>query len=553
MKIAQTHLHLWASLLLVLIYNTSFFRHVLEVYPITWQNIGFLVSLTVGLGTVLMLLLTIFGWTRSTKPVLIALFPLASLTAYFMNTYDVVIDHTMIGNVVQTNYHEAADLFSLPLLGYVAVLGVLPAALVAMVAIKPLTWRRQLLSKAICLCCCLAVALGLILLFSKFYASFFREHKPLRYYANPAFTLYSFGKYLVDKNFVAVKTAPRPLGTDAHIPATDTDRELVILVVGEAARADRFSLNGYPRPTNPLLSRENVISLSQMYSSGTATAYSVPRMFSVYPRDQYSERKGENTENLLDVLSHAGVHVLWRDNNSDSKGVAVRVPYQDYRHPDNNPVCDEECRDEGMLAGLQEYIDSRQKGDILIVLHQMGNHGPAYFKRYRPPFERFTPVCRTNQLNECTNEEIGNAYDNAILATDSFLAEVIGLLKKNDQRFETAMVYLSDHGESLGEYGIYLHGLPYAMAPDNQKHIAAVLWFGSRFTVDRQALREKAGHRFSHDNLFHTVLGLFEIETSVYNRQLDIIHNEPEPRRESPPQLTALPRTPPPEPPQTME
>jgi len=374
---------------------------------------------------------------------------------------------------------------------------------------------------------CLLVIFGFVLLFSNYYVSFFRENESLRYYANPAYALYSAGKYL-RKTFAVAQTALRPIGTDAHMAATATERDLVVLVVGESARSDRFALNGYHLPTNPLLSQEEVISFSQMYSCGTSTAFSVPCMFSVYPREQFNEQKGKNTENLLDVLRRAGVHVLWRDNNSNSMDVAGRVSYQDYQQPKNNPICDVECRDEGMLVGLQEYINAQQQGDILIVLHQMGNHGPAYYKRYPAEFERFTPACSTNQLNQCTTEEVGNAYDNAILYTDAFLAKVIALSKANDQRFRTAMVYVSDHGESLGEYGIYLHGLPYAIAPDNQKHIASVFWFGNQFQIDRQMLREKAGRRFSHDNFFHTVLGLFEIETSVYDKQLDILHGEPE-------------------------
>jgi lipid A ethanolaminephosphotransferase len=245
-------------------------------------------------------------------------------------------------------------------------------------------------------------------------------------------------------------------------------------------------------------------------------------MFSIYPREECSEQKAVATENLLDVLQHAGVHVLWRDNNSDSKGVALRVPYQDFRQPATNPVCDTECRDEGMLVGLQEFIDAQQEVDIVIVLHQMGNHGPAYSKRYPFEFERFTPICATNQLNACTQEEVINAYDNAILYTDAFLAKVITLLKKNDPRFETAMIYIGDHGESLGEYGVYLHGLPYAMAPDSQKHVPSIFWFGDNFRVNKQALRVKAAERLSHDNLFHTVLGLLEIETTVYNPNLDV-------------------------------
>lgn len=191
--------------------------------------------------------------------------------------------------------------------------------------------------------------------------------------------------------------------------------------------------------------------------------------------------------------------------------------------PEKNSICDPECRDEGMLVGLQEYIDSIKSGDILIVLHQMGNHGPAYYKRYPDAFEKYTPVCKTSQLEECTALEISNAYDNAVLYTDYFLSKVIALLKENSQ-FETAMFYISDHGESLGENSIYLHGLPYFMAPENQKHIPAIMWFGDRFRINREKLREIAVKEYSHDNLFHTLLGLMEVETSVYDKDMDIIN-----------------------------
>jgi lipid A ethanolaminephosphotransferase len=249
-------------------------------------------------------------------------------------------------------------------------------------------------------------------------------------------------------------------------------------------------------------------------------------MFSIFGREGYSEKKGRETENLLDVLSHAGVHVLWRDNNSSSKGVADRVPYQDFQSSNSNPVCDEECRDEGMLTGLQDYIDNTGRGDILIVLHQMGNHGPAYYKRYPKEFEKFTPVCKSNQLEECTEEQIENAYANSVLYTDYFLSRVIELLKKNSKAYETAMVYMSDHGESLGENGLHLHGMPYFIAPDPQKHVAALMWFGDKFKIDREALRSKAQVPFSHDNLFHTVLGLMEVHTSIYDKRLDILNQD---------------------------
>ncbi|MGE4403611.1 MAG: phosphoethanolamine transferase [Desulfobulbus sp.] len=519
-----TRINLITAVFWVLLCNLSFFRHVLGVYPLTINNSGFLLSLALGLTAFIFLFLTLVTARLTYKPILTLLLIAASATTYFMDYYHVVIDHTMIRNIVETNVHEAMDLFSPKLLGYVMVLGILPSLLLWKSKVTIVPWRRALLCKVRDALIATVTVLGLVLLFSRFYASFFREHKPLRYYTNPTYMLYSIGKY-ANKSLAVKPKKLNPLGTDAHLPPTDLDRELIILVIGESARADHFSLNGYHRPTNPRLQQDGVISFRQMYSSGTSTAFSVPCMFSNFPRDQFSERKGEENENLLDVLRHAGVNVLWRENNSDSKGVAVRVPYMDYKTPKANPLCENgECRDEGMLIGLQEYIDAQPKGDITIVLHQMGNHGPAYYKRYPKSFERFTPTCKTNQLEECSNEEIGNTYDNAILYTDYFLDKVISLLKKNSDRFETAMFYMSDHGESLGEYGIYLHSLPYSMAPEAQKHVASVLWFGDSYKIDQKAVAKKADQPFSHANFFHTVLGLMEIETSAYNKNLDILN-----------------------------
>ena len=317
------------------------------------------------------------------------------------------------------------------------------------------------------------------------------------------------------------------MGPDAKVPPGDHDRELVIMIVGETAHADRWSLNDYGRMTNPLLAREDVINFPNFWACGTSTSVSVPCMFSRLGRGGFKADAAKSEDNALDILHRAGVSILWRDNNSDSKGVAERVTYEDFRSPRMNPVCDEvECRDEGMLHGLQKYIDV-QKGDILIVLHQMGNHGPAYYKRYPKAFERFTPVCRTNDLGSCTSEEINNAYDNAILYTDYVLAKVIELLKANDDRFETAMLYVSDHGESLGEYGVYLHGMPYALAPTAQKHVPALMWLGKHMKHDLRldGIEERRLRRWSHDNIFATLLGLFEIESDAYDPDKDLFEH----------------------------
>lgn len=522
-KITHSRLIITSSVILVLFYNFAFFSNVTKIYPVSAGNIPFLISLAIGLTSLSVFLFSLVSSRHTTKPVLILVFLISSLTSYFMDSYNVVIDTNMIQNTVQTDIEESMDLLSLRLILYFIFLGIIPSLYIYKADVQFGSLKTELLSKLKLLVTSLVILVAVILVFSKFYTSFFREHKPLRFYTNPVTYIYSFGNYIYE-SYQSGELVVTPIGTDAHTPPGDRHRELIIMVVGEAARADKFSLNGYERETNPLLKKEKIFSFSNMHSCGTTTAVSVPCMFSILNRDDYSDAKARSTQNLLDVLTHAKVNVLWRDNNSDSKGVALNVTYEDYKNPNNNPVCDDECRDEGMLVGLQEYIDNHKEGDIFIVLHQLGNHGPAYYKRYPESFEKFTPVCATNRVEECSNEEIGNAYDNAILYTDYFLSKVIGLLKENDHAFEAAMVYVADHGESLGENGLYLHGLPYFMAPASQTHIASVMWFGENFQIDREMVATRATMEFSQDNLFHTVLGLLEINTTVYDKELDILH-----------------------------
>ncbi len=520
----KTNLIIAVAIFFVIFSNFSFYKNVLGVYPLTLKNIGFLASLVIVLVNGIVIFFTSLCTKYTTKPILIFFLMLTSLTSYFMDSYGVVIDDTMIDNLVKTDVAESLDLLSFKLVLYFLFLGVLPSIYIYQANINYQSFSSELFSGFKRIIISLLVAVAVALPCSSFYASFIREHKPLRYYTNPTYYIFSAIKYINNQLKVDSNVPMARLGLDAHIPATDDGRELIILVVGETARANRFSLNGYSRITNPLLKKEQVISFSDFYSCGTSTAVSVPCMFSHLSKSDFSNAKARQTENLLDVLTYAGVNVLWRDNNSDSKGVALRVDYQSFKTEEKNTICDDECRDVGMLVGLQDYIAQHKEGDIFIVLHQMGNHGPAYFKRYPKNFAHFTPICQTNQLEDCTSEEIGNAYDNAILYTDYFLSEVIKFLKLNSKEFETAMFYISDHGESLGENGLYLHGLPYIMAPENQIHVPAIMWFGEGFKVNKALVASRSAEKYSHDNIYHTVLGFMEIATESYNKELDILN-----------------------------
>ena len=537
-KFSQAKLILLSAVFFASFYNFSFFKNVLNTYSMEGMNFVYICSITILLVSFLVLLFTLLSSKYTTKPILIIAFLVSSFTAYFMDTYHVVIDDSMIRNSMQTNLSESSDLFSLKLVIYVVLLGLLPSYLIYKTKIDYKSFKNEVFSKIKTIILSLILIIIIVFSFSKFYTSFFREHKPLRYHVNPIYWIYSIGKY-INTTFNSGPIIVKTIGDDAKIKEEvkhdEVEKtELIIMVVGEAARANRFSLNGYEKETNPLLKKEEITNFSNMYSCGTSTAESVPCMFSIFDKADYDYKKGISTENVLDVLKHTKyVNVLWRDNNSDSKGNALRVDFEDFRTSKTNTICEEdgECRDEGMLVGLDEYIKKHKGEDILIVLHQMGNHGPAYYKRYPKEFEKFTPVCKSNQLEECTQEEVSNAYDNAILYTDYFLSKVINFLKPYSNDYETAMVYMSDHGESLGENGLYLHGLPYFMAPDEQKHIGALMWFDGdiKNEIDTVKLNTYKNNSFSQDNLFHTLLGLFEVETQVYKKEMDILYNARKP------------------------
>ena len=519
--IKRIYLVLFSSLLFAFGMNTSFFGEVLKIYPLGWSQALFHVALFLVLLSVTALLLNFLCIRFITKPLLITLFIVCSLSNYFMETYGIVMNTEMLENIIQTSPSESLDLASPMLFFNLMLFGIIPSYWLLRVRIDYGGWRKALLGRVSLFAVAVLVIIASLFSSAPTFASFFREHKSVRYHANPIAFIYSVTK-LAGSNPVQLNQALIPIANDARVNSDPRGRKLVVLVVGETARADRFSLNGYERETNPLLSQQNIINLTNVMAAGTSTAISVPSMFSHMGRETFSSSEARRTENLLDVLDGVGVSVLWRDNNSDSKGVALRVEYQDFKDPSINPVNDGEPRDEGMLYGLQDYIDQKD-GDILIVLHQMGSHGPAYYKRYPKEFEVFTPVCKSNQLEKCSQEEIDNAYDNTILYTDFFLSKVIDFLKGNDENFQTAMLYFSDHGESLGEGNMYLHGYPYRLAPIEQRHVPAILWFGSRFPVYKEAIAKGANESLSHDNLFHTMLGLFNIDTDIKEADLDII------------------------------
>lgn len=465
------------------------------------------------------MLLTLISFKYVFKPTLVAVFLIATISAYAMDRFGYVISADAFQSLIESDSHEMFDLLNQALLINLALMFILPVIILTNIKIKYPNLKAISLHLLLCV---LTLTLNLAL-FKKEYPSLVRNNRNLRYYINPVRSIYSLEKYLQSKMFIV--NAPQFIEIDKNPFRSISGHKpkLVVLVVGESDRAVNQSLNGYSQNTNPLLAaRRDVYSFSKFYSCGTETLVSVPCMFSPFSRTEYTQQKGRYTENVLDILQKTDVQVLWRDNDGGCKHVCDRVTVEDFSHASVKPHCDSfECHDEVLLHNLQARID-QQHGDKLIVLHKLGNHGPAYFKRYPDKFAKFSPTCDTSEIQTCTNEQIRNSYDNVILYTDYFLDQVIKQLELNNSTYQTALIYVSDHGESLGENGVYLHGMPYWMAPIEQTHVPFFFWASTDFDVDRKKILELQHKELSHDYLFHSLLGIFKVQTSVYDANLDL-------------------------------
>jgi lipid A ethanolaminephosphotransferase len=515
-----------------------------------WQRIDALggsaaqrLALVIGLGLLIAAataaLLSLLAWPRVFRPVASALLLVAAFNTHFMWQYGVVIDPTMLANVLHTDVHEVRDLLAWALPG--TVLLVAGAPLWALwrrpLALRPLAPQagRNLAG---------ALAAGAIVLVSALLsyqglASLMRNHKDLRYMANPLNTVYAGTRLAVDQLPRQVH-ALRPAGEDAALGASYAQQPrppLLVLVIGETARAQNFGLNGYARDTTPELARwqaqGDLVNFGQVASCGTNTQVSLPCIFSPLTRAQGGDKTPEH-ENLLDILQRAGLAVLWIDNQSGCKGVCDRVPHAgagDHAVPGR--CAGGECPDAALLDGLDQRIAAldpqRRARGVVVVMHQMGSHGPAYAKRAPPDRKPFLPECTSTTLSDCPHEQLVNAYDNSIAYTDHVLGQTLDWLRARADRGseDTGLIYVSDHGESLGENGLYLHGLPYALAPAQQTQVPMVAWFSPglqrRTGLSMACLRERAAEPVSHDHFFHSVLGLMDVATRAHQPALDAL------------------------------
>ncbi|MGI4776829.1 MAG: phosphoethanolamine transferase [Janthinobacterium lividum] len=490
-------------------------------------------ALIVGFGTLGMLSLT--AWSRFMKPLWFAIVLVAAVAQHYMLTYHVVMDPTMAANAMQTDMHETRDLLGWRMVRNVLLVMVLPTWWLLRVRVLRAGAWSQVWRNAALFVASVAVVAGSAAALSRDLAPLMRNNVTLRYMMNPLASVYSAGAVLIKPMFAHTRRLV-PISAGAALGpsyAAQVKPPMFVVVVGETARADHFALNGYGRDTTPQLAARDVLNWTDVHSCGTNTLASVPCMFSPLGKQGYESRK-DDYENLLDVAQAAGLGVLWIENQAGCKGVCDRVAHidaeADLDAATKARLCDgDECRDDALLQNIDRRIaalpaDRRAKG-VLVVMHQMGSHGPAYYKRSSPASKRFMPECTTNVLADCSHAELLNAYDNSIAYTDRFLGNTIDWLKTQSPSFATGLLYMSDHGESLGEYGLFLHGLPYNFAPEVQKHVPMVAWFDdgmkAREGLSTRCLRDDRDTALTHDNLFHTVLGVMDVKTPTYKPALD--------------------------------
>ena len=521
------------TMFLTAAYNHSLFSKLNERLAVfSWDGAGFVATLFALMLMLLSVPVLLFVPRFLLKAVLIALVMLSAGLSYFTQNLGVVFDMDMVRNLVETvrdqNQQEARELLSLPLILHLVLWGVLPSIIIALIPLQAAQkWWKSLGIRLIYTLILISIAVSLFVVNNKYATFFARENGDLKAYITPLFALNSTYRYF--NTFYAQQEQPFTiLGNDAHQQKPTPRRTIGIMVVGETARADHFSLNGYAQPTNPLLSKENLISFQAVSSCGTSTAYSVPCMFSFLGQKDYSPETADKQSNSLDVLQKAGVKVVWIDNNSSCKGVCTRIEnrnlLQQVNHSDDL-YSDNGYYDEVMLNDLEHYLAGNQ--DVLIVLHTLGSHGPTYHKRYPAAFAQFQPYCKQDTPHTCPQAEVINAYDNTILYTDYVLSKTIQWLKTQSQQADTFLLYASDHGESLGENGIYLHGLPYFLAPEAQTHIPMLLWLSESYRQQYpqawSTLQAKINAPLSHDNLSHSLLGLYAVQSHVYQSNLDLL------------------------------
>ena len=514
------------SLLFATVYNFAFWRHVGSIYAGNDLSLLFRLLTPIAICALMMVIFTVlFSWRWLLKPVIILLMMINSMASFVAINYGVIFDKDMIRNVFETDPAEASAYLSFTAAAYVIFLGVLPSVILWRTRIIwPESILRGLAGRVAFSGAALAMAVAIVLPNYQTYSFIGRNNPGIAKEIMPVSYIVSTVKYVKSTWFPKTYEYIH-VGEDAVIASTSQRPRLMVFVVGETARAQNYPENGYSRDTTPYTSGKGLINFSDVSSCATSTALSVPCMFSNLTRNDFSPDIAEYRDNVIDVLTQAGVQATWIDNNSSCKGVCKNITYKELGNTDG---CDsDKCRDEVMIPMVEKLAQDVTK-DTVIFLHLIGSHGPRYYERYPERFRKFTPDCSRPDVENCNLADLINTYDNTIVYTDWVLSSLTEVLKRHEDDADPMLFYISDHGESLGEKGLFLHGAPYMIAPDYQTRVPMQMWLSenvrSTQNLDSNCLVSRAARQaLSHDNVFHTLLGLMQVKTEAYDARMDAL------------------------------
>lgn len=497
------------TILNLVLYDIPFFQFAfenaeLELLPKTFLMMTIIVVLFVL--TFMMTYLVMFISRRLGRILIAILQVINALSVYFVITYHVVLDDSMLGNVFNTRYSEASGFFSWWLVGFVLLLGVIPSIFVLKCPIK----KEKRNGKRLGIVCGSSLMLSVVLLLLNINQTLWIGRydtelggliMPWSYVVN-TIRLISMNK---DKNVEEVKLP------DGKI--TDTKKTVVVLVIGESARKANFQLYGYKRQTNPLLSKQQDLKVFEANSCATYTTAGVKAILE--PMDS-----GTLYEILPNYANRTGVDVVWRTTNWGEPPVHIKEYHgRDELHK-LYPELKDINYDELLFTGLRERIEKSAKSKVLIVLHTTTSHGPVYSQKYPKEFEKFSPVIDNVEQADKDIDKLINAYDNSIVYTDYLLSNLIDTLRSLTG-WQTAMMFVSDHGESLGENKLFMHGVPMTMAPAYQYEIPFLVWTSDGFrNVKSQGT--SLPKPIDQHYVFHSVLNLLSIESPAYKSEYDI-------------------------------
>ena len=432
------------------------------------------------------------------KLLLIVFFNINAIAVYFINTYGVIIDKTMIGNILNTNVEESSSFLSFGLLLYLILLGVVPSILIFKINVSKVKFKSFLSHIVLAF----IFVLTFIYINSSSWLWIDKHSKALGGMVMPWSYIVNTSRFYIHKNEESKQQILLP-----NMTLLDSKKSIVVLVIGESARSENFSLYGYEKNTNPLLSNmDNIYS----YKANSCATYTTAGVKCILDHKE----TGDLYEILPNYLSRNGVDVFWRTTNWGEPKVTID---HYLKRPDLEELCQGDgcAYDEVLISGLKAQLLASRKEKILLVLHTSTSHGPTYFKKYPRHFNEFTPVCKSVELGKCTQEELINAYDNTILYTDYILASLIEQLKELDG-YSSSMFYVSDHGESLGENNLYMHGIPASIAPKEQLEIPFIVWLSD----NTKELRENK--LLSQHHVFHSVLDFLALDSPIYDEEMSV-------------------------------